>query len=452
MSPEFQKLNALGVYLHDRRVGIISRLGGDQHIFAFEQDYIDDPNRPTLSLSYKSRTGGLVTAVRPVFRRLPQLFSNLLPEGQLRDHLAGKAGVKKEREFYLMAVLGEDLPGAVVVKPLDSSHEGHHDDQHHHDQRRDEEDQRQQNVLRFSLAGVQLKFSAIPEASGGLTIPALGVGGSWIIKLPSTQYAAVPENEFAMLELARAVGIQVPPVRLVSVADIEGLPAETARLPGNALAIERFDRGAGGRRVHMEDFAQVFGLFPDDKYGKTQLRQRRRCIVGRDRRVGHLGIRASSCVFGAHRQRRYAPQELVSAVPGWPNACSVAGVRLRLHSSIHYRRCPALSFGGAKSLHGVTFDQVRRFADTARLPMKPVLDIVRETVERTNEAWEKSGHKGLIPAAIRELIDGQIRKAVAGTLRVSSTNRKRSCSAAARPKRSGYDRFIVSGGAVKPEC
>ena len=41
-----------------------------------------------------------------------------------------------------------------------------------------------EEVLRFSLAGVQLKFSAINEASGGLTIPAKGVGGSWIVKLP----------------------------------------------------------------------------------------------------------------------------------------------------------------------------------------------------------------------------------------------------------------------------
>jgi len=48
------------------------------------------------------------------------------------------------------------------------------------------------------------------EASGGLTIPAGGMGGSWIVKLPSTRFAAVPENEYAMLALARAVGIEVP--------------------------------------------------------------------------------------------------------------------------------------------------------------------------------------------------------------------------------------------------
>jgi hypothetical protein len=32
--------------------------------------------------------------------------------------------------------------------------------------------------LRFSLAGVELKFSALHEASGGLTIPPSGAGGS----------------------------------------------------------------------------------------------------------------------------------------------------------------------------------------------------------------------------------------------------------------------------------
>ena len=48
-----------------------------------EQEYIDDPNRPTLSLSFKSGTGGLVTALRPVPRRVPPFFSNLLPERPL---------------------------------------------------------------------------------------------------------------------------------------------------------------------------------------------------------------------------------------------------------------------------------------------------------------------------------------------------------------------------------
>ena len=118
-------------------------------------------------------------------------------------------------------------------------------------------------ALRFSLAGVQLKFSAVMEASGGLTIPAGGMGGSWIVKLPSARFAAVPENEFAMLELARRAGIAVPENRLVDMAEIKGLPQEARTVGGKALAVQRFDRRPGGEPVHMEDFAQVFGLFPE---------------------------------------------------------------------------------------------------------------------------------------------------------------------------------------------
>ncbi len=70
------------------------------------------------------------------------------------------------------------------------------------------------------------------------------MGGSWIVKLPSARFAAVPENEFAMLELARRVGIAVPENRLVDVAEIKGLPEEARAPGGKALAVQRFDRVA----------------------------------------------------------------------------------------------------------------------------------------------------------------------------------------------------------------
>jgi serine/threonine-protein kinase HipA len=72
------------------------------------------------------------------------------------------------------------------------------------------------NALRFSLAGVQLKFSAFANAgmAGGLTIPAEGVGGSWIVKLPSQQFTGVPENEFSMMTLAGMIGMEVPVIQL----------------------------------------------------------------------------------------------------------------------------------------------------------------------------------------------------------------------------------------------
>src|SRR5712691_2206014 len=106
MNPELEKVQALGVSLHGRRIGIINRLAGDRHIFAFEQDYLDDPHRPTLSLSYKGREGGVVTAVRSVGRRLPPYFSNLLPEGRLWDYL----NLKVARSRPLVHLVSSSLP------------------------------------------------------------------------------------------------------------------------------------------------------------------------------------------------------------------------------------------------------------------------------------------------------------------------------------------------------
>ena len=135
-----KKLNALSVRLHGKQIGVINRLAGDRQIFAFEQDYIDDPQRPTLSLSFKGSTGGLVTALRPVPRRVPPFFSNLLPEGHLREYLAKLADVNPEREFFLLAVLGADLPGALVVAPLEG--DAQEDDAHHDDADADDDDDR----------------------------------------------------------------------------------------------------------------------------------------------------------------------------------------------------------------------------------------------------------------------------------------------------------------------
>jgi serine/threonine-protein kinase HipA len=345
-----------------------------------------------------------------VARRLPPFFSNLLPEGHLRKYLAEKAGVKPDREFFLLAELGADVAGAVIVKPLDEGELGH--DQHN-DQ---EKEQQKKGVLRFSLAGVQLKFSAVLEASGGLTIPAHGVGGSWIVKLPSPQFHAVPENEYLMLELARAIGIQAPATRLIPVAEIAGLPPDAARMTGQALAVERFDRSAGVR-IHMEDFAQVFGLFPDDKYGRRSYANIasvlwaetgdtdtyefvRRLVFSVLIGNGDMHLKNWSLLYPDGRTPVLAPAyDFVATLPYIPND--------RL----------ALTFGGSRSLSGITLDQIRRFTETAGLPMRPVWEIVSETAERTAEAWKRLPHKDLIPSSALEVIDGQIRKAIAETER-----------------------------------
>ena len=404
-----KKLNALAVRLHGRQIGVINRLAGDRQIFAFEQGYIDDPQRPTLSLSFKGRTGGLVTALRPVPRRVPPFFSNLLPEGHLREYLAKRADVNAEREFFLLAVLGADLPGAVVVAPLErearppeARHD--HDDEH----REDDHGRGREEPLRFSLAGVQLKFSAVMEASGGLTIPVDGMGGSWIVKLPSARFAAVPENEFAMLELARRVGISIPENKLVDIANIKGLPERAHTVESQALAVKRFDRLPNGEPVHMEDFAQVFGQFPNDKY----------------KHRSYANIAAVLWAESGEESTYEFVRRLVFSV-----LIGNADMHLKNWSLLYPdRRTPVLSpgydfvatlpylpadtlglnFGDSRSLSEITPDQMRRFADTARIPASLLWQIAVETAERTAESWKTLDQADMLPKDMRGSIEKQI--------------------------------------------
>ena len=415
MRLDLESTKALAVELHGRRIGVISRLAGDRQLFALEESYVTDPARPTLSLSFKAQSGELITTPRTYVARVPPFFANLLPEGHLRAYLAAHAGVKPEREFFLLAALGADLPGGMIVTPLDHDHDAAPTPAT--DSRNAGEGEAAAPLLRFSLAGVQLKFSAILEAAGGLTIPAGGLGGSWIVKLPSAQFPTVPENEFAMLALARATGIKVPPNRLVPVAEIKGLPRDAARLGGEALAVQRFDRGPAGQRIHMEDFAQVFGLFPEDKYERRSYANVAAVLwaeTGADdtyefvRRLvfsvlignGDMHLKNWSLLYPDGRTPVLSPAyDFVSTVP------YIAEDRL------------GLTFGGTRNLDGITKDQVRRFADRARLPVSTVWEIVPETVARTIEAWRRLQEADVLPADLRRQIDRQIETAALRTER-----------------------------------
>lgn len=267
--------------------------------------------------------------------------------------------------------------------------------------------------MRFSLAGVQLKFSAVMEASGGLTIQTDGLGGAWILKLPSARFEAVPENEFAMMELARKIGIPVPNLKLVPLSAVEGLPRDIGKMAGSALAVQRFDRTPEGGRIHMEDFAQVFGIYADAKYSKrnyTNIAQVLSAESGDDavmeftRRLtfsvlignADMHLKNWSLLYLDRRTPSLAPAyDYVSTVPYLPND--------RL----------ALGLGGSKELTGITQDQIRRFADTARLAVSPLWRVVQETTEKTVAAWQSLDEKNILPAKIRTAIDDHMAKVAA---------------------------------------
>jgi serine/threonine-protein kinase HipA len=386
---------ALDIFLQDRRVGTIAALEGGRSIFTFAQDYVDDPARPTLSLSYRDSHGGLINAPRPYNVRLEPFFSNLLPEGALRDYLAGRAGSKAMREYPLLAALGLDLPGAVRALPADGT------------------------VLpsiepvaeevpryRFSLAGVQLKFSALKNQGkqGGLTIPGGGEGGDWIIKLPSTNFANVPENEYLTMRLAGRVGIDIPEIDLVSLSHIEGLPDGMDQLGDTAFAVRRFDRGARGR-VHMEDFAQIFRVYPEAKYDKASYRNILSVLatVADASSIDQFIRRLTFCVLIGNGDMHLKNWSLVYPDGRTP----ILSPAYDLLSTVGYLpgEESALKFRRSKAWGEFNEETLVWLADKARIAATPVLKAARETVERFDEAWAAEKSHWPLPMRLIEAID-----------------------------------------------
>ena len=67
-----------------------------------------------------------------------------------------------------------------------------------------------------------------------------------------------------------------------------------------------------------------------------------------------------------------------------------------------------LTFGGSRSLSEITPDQMRRFADAARIPASPLWQIAVETAERTEAAWKTLEQTDALPKDLKDAIGKQI--------------------------------------------
>lgn len=374
----------LEVRLGGTVAGTLTNLPNDQNLFVFDGAYLADAERPILSLSFLDAYRAVRTDVRPVTRSLPPFFSNLLPEGPMRQYIAEHGEVNGQREFFLLWLLGKDLPGAVTVHDVEGRPLPPAQDHPGVTRTRAGKD-----VLRFSLAGVQLKLSAIGNPNRQLSIPASSLGGHWIVKLPSAANPKLPENEFSMMEFARAVGIEVPELGLIPLEQLAGVPAEWVQLKGNAYYIRRFDRAAKGRRIHIEDFNQIYGQFPAAKYKNYSYTNMatdlwrlsdaaqftefiRRLIFNAG--IGNLDMHLKnwSLIYPDGRTPQLAPAyDFVSTV------CYLADGQM------------ALSIATEKNTNRLNQELLERFARKAQVPRELTLQTARETAERMMTLWPK---------------------------------------------------------------
>ena len=404
----------LDVRLHGDSVGTLTRLGRDRIVFAFDPRHADDPARTTLSLSFHDPFDHLVADIPPTRTLAPPFFSNLLPEGPLRDYLARGAGIDPRREFPLLAALGQDLPGAVTVVPLEARPGRPSARLPGAGSPRTPDSIRDSAVappppFRFSLPGVQLKLSATMAATGRLTIPAQGIGGSWIVKLPSAAFPGLPEQEHAMMTLAGRVGIEVPETRLVSVDSISNLPRGMGVAGGKmALAVRRFDRADDGTPIHVEDFAQVLGAYPEQKYmgaGYGDIAE----VVGRavgDNAVWEFIRRLVFCALIGNGDAHLKNWALI-----YPDGRSPAlAPAYDLVSTIAFLDDDRMALewmSGVRGFADLSEGVLRQLAASARVAQMPVVTVARRTVERFMEVWGEAKDLG-VPEGVAKAIDANL--------------------------------------------
>lgn len=371
-------MNHLSIRLGEVAVGDLRCRSGDAWEFRFRPDYLDLHPRRVLGQFFEDD----LARVHRENLRLPAFFSNLLPEGALRKLVARKAGIHEQREAFLLEILGKDLPGAVVVERANG------------EDINDEEEPANPLVepskaptrLKFSLAGVQLKFSVLREGTR-LNLPASGQGGRWIVKCPDPLHPGLPANELSMLRWARSAGIEVPDHELVQMAELQGVPDDITFSEPEGLAVRRFDRTPTSR-IHQEDFAQVLGLFPSDKYdvyNYETIGNVVRAAVGPDAFV-ELAKRLAFMVLSGNGDAHHKNWSLL--YPDGVHATLAPAYDLVFTRAYDPNDDLALNFGGSKKFSDVTIHTFRRLARKSGVDEERLANAVSEAAAAIRQAWK----------------------------------------------------------------
>jgi serine/threonine-protein kinase HipA len=390
-----EQVGVLKLTLHGQLVGYLAGFQGGRNILTFADRFKGDAARFTFSLVTHPafpRAETLLAVSWTANQRLHPVLSNLLPEGSLRELMAQGLKVHPENEFQIFSYLAQDLPGALIATPMEAedvpeviltangrlgqavkvitNHQAH----------------------KFSLAGVQMKFS-MKERDGRYSLAQdNGELGDWIIKTPSTQHLDVPLNEFTAMTLAAMAGVDIPEIKLVERDRLDKLPS--IKLPDEnlAFAIKRFDRN-NNARIHMEDFAQVLVKYPHEKYNSASYEQ-----------IGRILFQYSG--DGLADAQQFARRLLVNILlangdahlknwsllyqdkitPRLSPAYDIVTTSVYMRDEREY----ALKLGKTKAWYGVDYSHFEAWAKKADIPWRAIKPHLTDVMDRARAQWPQA--------------------------------------------------------------
>lgn len=233
------------VYLHDRFAGRLQEEPGGRFIFTYDPSYLES-NAPAIAHTLPLQSKPHVSE-----RGLHPYFDNLVAEGWLQNAQARALQIHPTNRFALLLGFGVDLIGAISIidpDPPPRPHLGH------------ESDDATLAVQRgfASLSGIQRKLLVIKDGDHFRPTRADELS-THIAKLISGNLTDLIELE----HLSTMAVTQLLPKDDIVDTKITSLPT----IKEEALIVPRFDRTASGKRIHFEEFNQLFGHYSgDSKY------------------------------------------------------------------------------------------------------------------------------------------------------------------------------------------
>ncbi|WEL55786.1 HipA domain-containing protein [Pseudomonas kermanshahensis] len=277
-------MRTLQILINSHHVATLSDNAGVWSL-EYTPAWIARPDGYDLSPALPRAKGLLVdgSSERPV----QWFFDNLLPEEQARTLLASDAKLEFADAFGLLSYYGSESAGAITLLPEPQLEQASGLNPISDAQLSERIRNLPRVALttgapkRMSLAGAQHKLPIVMEKDA-LFEPIGNTPSTHILKPDHPDrnlYDATAVNEWFVMSVARAVGLQVPDVKV-------------RRVPEAAYLIERFDRTRVNdrlKRVHALDACQLLTLDKSFKYQQATAETLRK-ILGQVRNVAQTRL------------------------------------------------------------------------------------------------------------------------------------------------------------------
>ncbi len=401
-----ESMNVLELTLQGELVGYVAGYQNGRNVLSFADEFKQNSNRLTFSLTTHHdfpRSEQLLSENHAKNQRLYPVLSNLLPEGSLRELIAQGLKVHPDNEFNILSYLGDDLPGALVARPMTPDELPDSLLCKHENAKAVAFEQdffaQQGRENKFSLAGVQMKFS-MKEKDGRYNLSQGDALGDWIIKTPSTKHKDVPLNEYTAMKLASLVGVEVPDMKLVDLDKLDNLPQINLPNEKQAFAIKRFDRNAfptdsQDERVHMEDFAQVLVKYPHEKYNAGNYEQIARVLYAFSGNgvadVQQFARRLLVNILLANGDAHLKNWSLLYSdriTPRLSPAYDIVTTSVYFENERHF----ALNLGKTKAWYDMSYQHFQRWAEKSGIPWRLIKPHLEDTLQKAKDLWPQAIH------------------------------------------------------------